>query len=162
GILGALVGLGRADPGQLPDRLPDVRDLLSVPLRDRGPRSASPLRVCLRDRRRRLRATQLHRGEDGAEPRPPARLCHRQRRPARLDDADLPRQPAGDRAALGDPGQVRADRKERLGTAEAAAPRPRRARAGWGLPSRPGGELVVSLLAAAPALPLDEAGKYVA
>ena len=28
GLLGALVGLGRADPGQLPDRLPPLRDLL--------------------------------------------------------------------------------------------------------------------------------------
>ncbi len=50
-----------------------------------------------------------------------------QRRPAGLDDADLPRQPAGDRPALGDPGQVRADREERLGPGEAAAPRARRA-----------------------------------
>ena len=31
-----------------------------------------------------------------------------------------------------------------------------------GLPDRPGGELMLALLAAAPALPLDEAGKYVA
>ena len=39
GLLGPLVGLGRADPGQLPDRLPPLRDLLPLPLRDRGPRA---------------------------------------------------------------------------------------------------------------------------
>ncbi len=127
GLLGALVGLGRADPGQLPDRLPDVRDLLPLPLRDRGPRAPGPLRLGLRDHRRRLRAAQLHGGADGREPRPPAHLRHRQRRPAGRDDAHLPRQPGRDGAALGDPGQVRADREERLRPAQAAAPRPRRA-----------------------------------
>ena len=40
---------------------------------------------------------------------------------------DLPRLPGGDRAALGDPGQVRADREERLRPGQAAAPRARRA-----------------------------------
>ena len=128
GLLGPLVGLGRADAGQLPDRLPPVRDLLPLPLRDRGPRAAGPLRLRLRDHRRRLRAAQLHGGADGAEPRPPAHLRDRRRRPARRDDARLPRLPGGDRAALGDPGQVRADREERLRPGQAPAPRARRPR----------------------------------
>ena len=41
----------------------------------------------------------------------------------------------GDGAALGDPGQVRADREERLGPGQAPAPRPRRA----GRPAAPRG-----------------------
>ena len=70
---------------------------------------------------------------------------------------------AGDRAALGDAGQVRADREERLRPAHAAAPRARRAEpARRRLADRPGGELMRALPLAAPALPLDEAGKYVA
>ncbi len=133
-----------------------------LPLRDRGPRAPGALRLGLRDHRRRLRAAQLHRRAARPEPRPPARLRDDQRRPARLDDADLPRLPGGDRAALGDPGQVRADREERLRPAEAAAPRARRAGPGGALPRRPGGELDARPARRRPALPLDEAGKYVA
>ena len=44
---------------------------------------------------------------------------------------------AGDGAALGDPGQVRADREERLGPAQAAAPRARRAGARRAAPGSP-------------------------
>ena len=77
----------------------------------------------------------------GPEPRAPARLRDRQRRPARLDDAHLPRLPGRDGAALGDPGQVRADREERLGPGQAPAPGARRAGAGRRLADRPGGEL---------------------
>ena len=98
-----------------------------------------------------------------AEPRPPAHLRHRRRRPARRDDADLPLLAGRDGAALDDPGQVRADREERLRPGQAPAPRPRRAGRRRQLPDRPGGELMLTLLLlAAPALPLDEAGKYVA
>ena len=101
GLLGALVGLGRADPGQLPDRLPHVRDLLPLPLRDRGPRAPGPLRLGLRDHRRRLRAAQLHGGADGPEPRPPPHLRHRERRPAWRNDARLPLLPGDDGACSG-------------------------------------------------------------
>src|SRR5262249_54458846 len=152
GLLGALVGLERADAGQLPDRLPDVRDLLPVPLCDRGPRAPGALRLGLRDRRRRLRAAQLHGRADGAEPGPPAGLRDRQRRPAGVDDADLPRLPADHGPALGDPGQVRADREERRRAAEAAATGARRAGGGRRATRRPRGELMLTLLAGAPAL----------
>ena len=94
----------------------------------------------------------------------PRTFAHRQRRPARRNDARLPLLPGGDGAALGDPGQVRADREERLRPGQAPAPRPRRAGPRRRLADRPGGELMQcsTCCAAAPALPLDEAGKYVA
>ena len=57
------------------------------------------------------------------------------------NDVHLPLLPGRDGAALGDPGQVRADREERLRPGQAPAPRPRRARPGDGLADRPGGEL---------------------
>ncbi len=57
----------------------------------------------------------------------PRVFAHRQRRPARLDDVHLPRLPDRGRPALGDPGQVRADREERLGPGQAPAPGARRA-----------------------------------
>ena len=65
------------------------------------PERQAPLRLGLRRHRRRLRAAQLHGGADGAEPRPPAHLRHRQRRPARLDDVHLPRLPRRDRRCSG-------------------------------------------------------------
>ncbi len=63
GILGALVGLERADARVVPDHLPALRDLPAAALRDRGPRAPVPLRVGLRDHSRRVRADELHRGE---------------------------------------------------------------------------------------------------
>ena len=101
----------------------------------------------------------------GREPRPPARLRHRERGAPRGHAAHLPRLPGGDGAALGDPGQVRADGEERLGGSSSgcAAPSTRRRPPPAPAADRPGGELDVSALPiAAPALPLDEAGKYVA
>ena len=94
-------------------------------IEDREP--PGPLRLGLRGHRRRLRAAQLPRRADGAEPRPPARLRDQQRRPAGLDDAHLPLLPGRDRPALGDPGQVRAGGEERLRPGQAPAPRARRA-----------------------------------
>ena len=127
GLLGPLVGLERTDAGQLPDRLPALRDLLPLPLRDRGPPAPGALRLGLRDHRRRLRAAQLPRRAGLGLAGPPARLRHRRRRPARLDDADLPLLDRLDGAAVDDAGQVRALGEERPGPAEAPAPRPRRA-----------------------------------
>ena len=73
-LMGQVVGLGRAHPGQLPDRLPAVCDLLPAALRDRGPRPPGSLRVGVRDHRGRLRAAELHRRPDGAAARSPARV----------------------------------------------------------------------------------------
>ena len=47
-----------------------------------------------------------------------------ERRPARLDDVHLPRLPRRHGAALGDPGQVRADREERLRARSSACAAP--------------------------------------
>ena len=46
----------------LPDRLPALRLLLAAALLDRGPRAPGALRGGVRDRRRRLRAAELHGG----------------------------------------------------------------------------------------------------
>src|SRR5205085_10006822 len=108
---------------------------------------------------------QLHGGADGAEPRPPARLRHRRRRAAGLDAAHLLPLVRLDGAALGDPAALRDDRQERLRPAQPAAARARRPRAGRELADRAGGQLMAPLgplLAATPALPLGEGGKYVA
>ena len=77
GELGQVVGLGRADAGQLPDRLPALRDLLPAALLDRGPRAPRALLVGVRDHRGRVRADQLPRGAAGREPRAPARAERR-------------------------------------------------------------------------------------
>ncbi len=61
GLLGALVGLERADARLVPDRLPALRDLPAAALRDRGPRAPGALRVGVRDHGRRVRAAELHR-----------------------------------------------------------------------------------------------------
>ena len=73
-----------------------------------------PLRYAIEDRDRqaryasvfaitagRLRAAQLHRGADGPVARSPARVRDRERRPAGLDAAHLPRLPGRDGAAVG-------------------------------------------------------------
>ena len=61
GLVGALVGVERADARVVPDRVPAVRDLPAAALRDRGPRAPGALRVGVRDHRRRVRADELHR-----------------------------------------------------------------------------------------------------
>src|ERR1041385_7838456 len=48
GLMGALVGVGRADAGLVPDRLPAVRDLPTAALRDRRPRAPGALRIGVR------------------------------------------------------------------------------------------------------------------
>ena len=129
-VLGQVVGLGRADACQLPDRLPPLLHLLPAAIRDRGPRSPGPLRLGLRDHGRRLRAAQLHRGADGRVAGAPARVRHRRGRDARRDVAGVPRSHGGDGDAVGDPGALRADRQVGLGANLAACaarstPRPR-------------------------------------
>ena len=61
GIVGPLVGVAGADARLLPDRDPAVRDLSAAALLDRGSRAPGALRERVRDRRRRVRAAQLHR-----------------------------------------------------------------------------------------------------
>ena len=89
GPVGRLVGVARADPGQLPDRLPALRHLLPAALLDRGPRPPGALRLGLRDHRGRVRAAQLPRGPARRALHPPAHLLLG-RRPARRDAARLP------------------------------------------------------------------------
>ena len=86
GVVGPLVGLGRADAGLVPDRLPALRHLPAAALLDRGPRAPGPLRVGLRGRRRRLRADQLL-AVRLAEPTSTRASSPRRRRHARRDAA---------------------------------------------------------------------------
>ena len=124
------MGLGRADPGQLPDRLPPLLHLLPAPVRDRGPRAPGPVRVGLRDHRGSVRAAQLHGGAGSAVPRSPAHLRHRRRRPARRHVAGVPRLLRRDHGALGDARLLRADREANEGADLTAAPGARRSRPG--------------------------------
>ncbi len=138
-----------------------------------------PFRYAIEDRDRQARYASVFAITAGAfvplnfmavrmarEPRPPPHLRHRRRRDAGRDDAHLPLLAGRDRAAVDDAGQVRADREERLRPGQAPAPRPRRAGLRRQLADRAGGELMLELATllplGAPALPLDEAGKYVA
>ena len=183
GLMGALVGLERADARLVPDRVPAVRDLPAAALRDRGPRAPGALRVGVRDHRGRVRAAQLHRGArfDGVPASARARQHLEPPWPMALTFlVSL----LGDGAAVRDPLQIRADRQAHARAAARAAPplagrggaRARRrarsaapqrsaaARARRRPHARGGGaghdarwrspEL--------PALPLHEAGKYVA
>ena len=52
GVVGPLVGVGRADARLVPDRLPAVRLLPAAALLDRGPRAPGALRGGVRDHRR--------------------------------------------------------------------------------------------------------------
>ena len=61
GLVGALVGVERADAGLVPDRVPAVRHLPAAALLDRGPRAPGALRLGVRDHRRGVRAAELHR-----------------------------------------------------------------------------------------------------
>ena len=83
GVLGALVGLERADAGLVPDRRAAVRHLPAAALLDRGSGASGPLRERVRDRGRRVRAAELHRRAPGPAVRPPARADARGRSPAR-------------------------------------------------------------------------------
>ena len=124
-LVGEVVRVGRADAGQLPDRLPPVLHVLPAALRDRGPRAPGPLRVRVRDHGRRLRAAQLHRRAARQHARPPARLRDQRGRAAAQDVAHVPRLPRRDGAAVADPGELRA-----RGEVVARAPRPAAAGAG--------------------------------
>src|SRR4051812_10568232 len=154
-VVGALVGVERADARLVPDRDAAVRDLPAAALLDRGPRAPGALRERLRGRRGRVRPAELPRRAPRAGLLAPPRVRDGQRRPAAQDAADLLRLAAGhgaavlDALALRDGGQARPRQAAR---AQAAAGRRRRDRA---RPQRGAAGLM-------PALPLHEAGKYVA
>ncbi len=73
GVVGALVGVGRADARVVLDRLSAVRHLSAVALRDRGPRAPGAVCLGVRDHRGGVRAAELHRGQAVRLLRPPAR-----------------------------------------------------------------------------------------
>ena len=123
---GALVGVGRADAGVVPDRLPAVRVLPAAALLDRGPGAPGALRGGVRDHRRRVRAAELPRRAAGAGARPPARALDHRRRHARLDAPHLPDLVAGDGVPVRDAVEVRAGLQARLDAAARAAPVARR------------------------------------
>src|SRR3954466_713260 len=151
--------MGRAGAGLVPDRLPPVLLLPAAALLDRGSREAGALRERVRDRRRRVRADQLHGGAAGDGARPPARAIEDHRRLAADRDADhVPRVAARGGAPIRDALEGRADREEREHEAEEAAPPPRQGRArGPGGPrrARARGCALMLVLAAS-------GGKYVA
>ena len=82
-------------------------------LLDRGPRAPGALRERVRDRRRRVRAAELHRGPPRPAVRAPAGADADGRQPAGVDAAHVPDLAAGDRAALRHPVEVRDGRQER-------------------------------------------------
>ena len=61
GLVGALVDLERPDARLVPDRGAAVRDLPAAAVLDRGSRAPGAIRERVRDRRRGVRAAQLHR-----------------------------------------------------------------------------------------------------
>ena len=123
GLVGPLVGVERADAGLLPDRDAAVRHLPAASLLDRGSRAPVALRGRVRDRRRRLRAAQLHRGPRRPPYVHPRVLTLDRRQPAGLDAAHVPGVAGRRRAALRDPVEVRDGGQER----PLAGPRLRRA-----------------------------------
>src|SRR6185295_10029246 len=76
--------------------------------------------VRIRNRRRRLRATELHRGADGGVVHAPARAVPDGRRPAGRHAAHLPGVAARDGAAVRDAVEARADRQARIDAVEEA------------------------------------------
>ena len=127
GLLGALVGLERADPRLVPDRLPALRDLSAAALRDRGPRAPVALRLRLRRHRRGLRADELHR-RPSLDGLPPPAGPGQRLEPAGLDGVHLHGLAGGDRPAVRDALQVRADGQAHARAGTGAAPAPRAAR----------------------------------
>ena len=91
GLVGSLVGLGRADAGLLPDRVPALRLLPAAALLDRGPGAPVALRRGVRDRGRGLRAAELHGRARRRVVHAPARAGHHRRLDAGLDAAHVPR-----------------------------------------------------------------------
>src|SRR4051794_33385720 len=141
GLVGPLVGVGRADARFVPDHLPALRLLPAAALLDRGPGPAGALRGRVRGSRGRVRAAELPRRAAGTVADAPAGAGeHRQ--PAKLDGADFRRLPGRDGAALRDAVEVRDRLQAGAHAAQVAA-----APVAGGL---------------MPALPLHEAGKYVA
>src|SRR6266508_3868332 len=162
-LVGQVVGLGRADAGQLPDRLSALRDLLPASLRDRGPGPAGTLRIGVRDHRGRLRAAELHGGARRSIARPPTCLRDRGGGHA-IEDVDCVRGLPGRHGASVDLlGPLRARRqvglRQPLSTASIARGRDLRHER---LPNRAGRSVPRAVPRLMPALPLDEAGKYVA
>ena len=123
GLVGPLVGVGRARAGLVPGRLPPVLRLLPAALLHRGPRAPGALLLGLRHRRRRVRADQLRRRAHGPVLHPPARALGDRRQPARRHAADLPGLHPGHDPAVRDAVEAGAHRQARLHAAQAAATR---------------------------------------
>src|SRR5581483_3245820 len=159
-VVGPLVGVGRADARVVPDRLPALRVLPAAAVLDRGPGEAVHVRERVRDRRGRVRAAELPRRAAVPEPRAPAGPVEHEE-PSGPDGPHLPGGPPRDGAPVRDALEVRDGFEEHdLAAAAAAQAAPRRR----GHRARPLRRAArdVSLPLAAAALPLHEAGKYVA
>src|SRR5437588_4201270 len=167
GLVGALVGVERAHAGLLPDHHAAVRHLSAAALLDRGPRAPVALRLGVRDHGRSLRAAELRRGAAGAGLHTSPRARRDRGPPAGLDAAHVLRRAGRHDPAVPDPVEVRDGIQERLraaARAEAKARRGRRrvrgrARRPQRRPRAPGGHGALVLM---PAVPLGEAGRYVA
>ncbi|CAA9509061.1 MAG: Cytochrome c-type biogenesis protein CcmC, putative heme lyase for CcmE, partial [uncultured Solirubrobacterales bacterium] len=121
GLVGALVGVGRADARLLPDHLPAVRGLPAAALLDRRPRAPGSLRVGVRDLGGGLHRAQLCRGAHGRDLHPPTGVLADRRQHAARDVPHLPGRAGRHGAGLRDAVDARARLEERRG---AAAPRP--------------------------------------
>src|SRR5262249_1796641 len=140
----------------VPDRLPALRLLPAAAVLDRGPGDLGALRRGLLDRGRRVRAAELPLRADGPVGGPPARAHHDWRQHAPFDVLHVPGVARGYGLPVRDAVQVRAGREERPDAGAPAAPLAARGRGLGSGPAPLGGAHLM------PALPLDEAGKYVA
>src|SRR3954467_4167438 len=157
-LLGPLVGVGRADAGLVPDRVPALRVLPAAAVLDRGSGAPGALRGRVLDRGGRVRATELHGRAGGAVARAPARADDDRRLDAGLDAAHVPDLAGRDDVPVRDAVELRAGVQARVDAAAATQAQARRRRGRLDPQPAPlGGAAAVM-----PALPLDEAGKYVA
>ena len=117
----------------------------------------------VRDRRRRVRPTELHRGPGRPAVRSPARADPDGWEPAGLDAADVPGVADRYRAAVRDVVEVRDGGQEHAHAGACAPAHAARRGRGDAAEAERGAVMSVSVIfAVAPALPLHTAGKYVA
>src|SRR3954453_15826380 len=149
GVVGPLVGVGRARARVVPDRLPPLLLLPAAALLYRRPREAGALRERLRHSGGRVRADQLHGRAARHRAHPPASSVEDGRLAAGRDAAHVPRLAARRSAAVRHALEGRADREERVDETEETAAPARGRRACGGADPRAGGHAMTFVLATA-------------